>query len=243
MTEDPPKRSKVERLAVACALVPGVRAGAEAASRRLIHRVGNDGKTVGYIDGLSYQKAILARAQIEFDVQLDVRPKKVMCTQCGRPIEVAVSGVPRKKCDDCYHGRCIDCGTLRAGASRGAKHERCFECLRKSWVQAQRYCTCGTRLEARAKTGTCRPCTMQSVAAKGRTEGAKGACVACGGQTSRLFLTRCHGCNLQSRRKTHCKRGHEMSEDNIVRDQSGKRKGCRECSRARARDQQKRAAA
>ena len=97
-------RSKAERLAVAGAIAPVVRQNAEKLARRRVRlwnqQTGEDG---AFVSGLEAQKGIQATAEIEFDVQPQVRPKEVICTKCGRLFRASVSknGYVQKTCLGC----------------------------------------------------------------------------------------------------------------------------------------------
>ena len=89
--------SRAERLALAGAVAPTLRAAQE----RRIARVDADGNVVGYTTHKRLAESLLARQQIEIAVVEGVRPKTVMCEVCGLPAKVLKMGVVSKG-----HSRC-----------------------------------------------------------------------------------------------------------------------------------------
>ena len=90
--------SRAERLALAGAVAPTLRAAQE----RRIARVDADGNVVGYTTHKRLAESLLARQQIEIAVVEGVRPKTVMCEVCGLPAKVLKVGAVSKG-----HSRCM----------------------------------------------------------------------------------------------------------------------------------------
>lgn len=145
MSDDGEKMNKAERLAVAGAVAPYVREAAERTSQRRValynqHSPGQE--TTRYASLLDVQKGVLERAKIEIEVQPDVkRPKRTICTKCGKLAKPAykVGRVP-KLCDACRGDSCQDCG-VRLHVHRGG---RCPDCAAKAKTLCSTLCsTCG----------------------------------------------------------------------------------------------------
>lgn len=127
MTEE--LTTKAEKLALTGAVAGTLRANASTAKRRRVALVNADGEVTGYTDLATVQEALLAKHALEIEVQPDIRPTEVICEGCGKPIVVKHSGKPRKKCDACLNGKCVDCGKVRKARSRtdveGLRCQRC----------------------------------------------------------------------------------------------------------------------
>lgn len=94
--------SRAAKLAIACQTVPTLRNGRV---RRIVHRVGADGRVVGTIDSLTMAERIHARAGIEFDVVDGARPELSQC-KCGTWFAQAPDGPLLVLCDTCADPRC-----------------------------------------------------------------------------------------------------------------------------------------
>lgn len=107
-------RNKAERLAVAGAIAPSLRAQSDKLARRRISVEDKNGNVTGYISGAEFQKRLLERAKIELDVTGGKRPKNVFCGECGAVIPVAKRGYPARVCKKCRS--CSDCGVELSAA-------------------------------------------------------------------------------------------------------------------------------
>src|SRR5690348_3965150 len=88
----PEKWNKAERLAVAGALAPNLRANSDRLSRRVVHTWNQQtGEVTRHLTGVEAVEGILRTAEIEFDVRDGARPKNVVCEFCGRVVRVAKS--------------------------------------------------------------------------------------------------------------------------------------------------------
>ena len=115
--------SRAERLALAGAVAPTLRAAQE----RRIARVDADGNVVGYTTHKRLAESLLARQQIEIAVVEGVRPKTVMCEVCGLPAKVTKMGPitkGHKRCRDREHSR-------RCNEQRKVNPERAREWTRE----------------------------------------------------------------------------------------------------------------
>jgi hypothetical protein len=86
------KWNKAERLAVASAVAPLLRSQGERALARRVARVDKDGKVVGYTTLAEVQKSLLRRREIELETVKGVRPKAVICENCGKDVPVKRKG-------------------------------------------------------------------------------------------------------------------------------------------------------
>lgn len=103
------KMNKAERLAIAGAVAPYVREGAEKNRQRRVALVDKDGNVTGYTTLADAQKAILERAKIEIAVVEGNRPEKTICTVCGCVMRTC----PQDRlylCSKCKAPPCEACG-------------------------------------------------------------------------------------------------------------------------------------
>lgn len=88
--------NKAQRLAVAGVVAPHLREQSDKAAKRRVARVDKDGNVVGYTTLAEVQRALLERQKIELEVIDGVRPKEIVCAQCGRADRVARTGKLQK---------------------------------------------------------------------------------------------------------------------------------------------------
>jgi hypothetical protein len=169
MTEGP--RNKAERLAIAGAVAPSVRAGAASARERRVGRLDSDGNVVGYTTLAEVQRALLERDRIEFDVDAE-RPARLVCPECGGLMVAKRKGKERRRCDACTHPRCLTCGKrARSIKNQGTRETYvCWSCTAKSLrasAKAPTYATCSDcgAQKARSSGQRCRPCASAAMAA------------------------------------------------------------------------------
>lgn len=109
MTRDPEEpeedtvqpMNKAQRLAVACVVAPTLRALSARAALRRVAKVDKNDKVVGYTTLAEVQKALLLARSIELETQEGVRPKQVICRNCGKCIPVGRGHLPRVCRDGC----------------------------------------------------------------------------------------------------------------------------------------------
>lgn len=83
---------KAERLAIAAAVAPSLRAAPEAVRTRRVAIVDKDGNVVGYRALADVQKEILKARAIELEVQDGERAKTKLCERCGNPLQQRGAG-------------------------------------------------------------------------------------------------------------------------------------------------------
>lgn len=147
-------RNKAERLAVAGAVAPSLRSGAERAKARRIARE-KDGKVVGYTTLADVQRSLLERHKIEIAVTDGKRPKALICERCGLPFPPARKGPPARYCKKCHTAECDDCGAELSGsvltpsaAAQRVGPPRCAACTKERRANLPTFhCPqCGCRL-------------------------------------------------------------------------------------------------
>lgn len=130
---DKERLSKVTRLAIAGAVAPRLRS--KIPGRRRIHVVGADGEVVRSITDVELASGMLARGNIEFQVDDPERGLPTFtCAGCGRVTSRKAQGAGAKFCIECRNGKCSDCGgllpsesTAREARKRG-REPRCQPC-------------------------------------------------------------------------------------------------------------------
>lgn len=166
-----PKWNKVTKLAVAAEVAPVVRAQAETALTRRVARVDEDGNVLGYVTVTDLQKSLLRRHEIEIEVIQGVRPKAVLCKQCGKPVQVEVRrGRLPETCAACRNPPCVTCGV--PVVKQYGKSARCVDCYKKERLaKAKPKTLCidcqkpvaGVRPSSHDKPVRCRDCYRASV--------------------------------------------------------------------------------
>jgi hypothetical protein len=95
--------NKATRLAVAGVIAPVLRSSTDVALRR-VGKLDAKGNVVGYTTLGEVQKALLLERQIELSTADGVRPKEVMCRNCGKDVSVLAKGTPPLVCrEGCDH--------------------------------------------------------------------------------------------------------------------------------------------
>lgn len=126
--------NKAQRLTLAAAVAPALRMQSDKARQRRVAVTDKDGKVVRYISWADYQALVLKRAGIELDVAEGVRPRSVLCRDCGALVRVEPGKRVPMRCRACRSANCSDCGgDLPAWAvanvrRRGGAPARCSEC-------------------------------------------------------------------------------------------------------------------
>lgn len=131
--------SKNERLIVAAAIAPVLRAMPAEKGNRRVAVVDKSGKVVGYRTLKEIQAKLLEAERIAIEVSDGVRPKEAPCCGCGVPVKLVVKGGkgPRAVCPRCQ--LCV-CG-VKLGRSayaparvrqRGGRRPMCRTCQVKS---------------------------------------------------------------------------------------------------------------
>lgn len=160
---------KIDRLNVAGAVAPMLRQRAGAG--RKITVVDKDGRPVRVTDDVEVAKSLLARADVEFDVQPNKSHPLRKCKECDLPfVFVGKKGGARRLCEKCRNARvtCRECGgpvPRAAGihAIRAGHLPRCRRCFSESGEQlaiakgARRGVT-SAAWERAAKESNCREC-------------------------------------------------------------------------------------
>lgn len=124
-------KSKAERLAVASAIAPVLRATSEATKRRRVAVVDAEGNVVGYRTLAEVQEKLLEAKKLELEVDDGVRPKELMCRQCGSIFIIGSRGPQPGLCNGCKRGRCVQCKRVRPSRPQDGKpNELCAGCLR-----------------------------------------------------------------------------------------------------------------
>lgn len=137
MSDLPPdEMNKAQRLVLAGAVAPSLRGASEKTKNRRVGRVDAEGRVVGYTTLGEVQKALLLERQIELEPADGVRPKEVVCTNCGRTILIHTSGTIPRVCprgcdlrcatDDCQNT--VTVSTARAAARLGKGRGKCVHC-------------------------------------------------------------------------------------------------------------------
>jgi len=80
--------NKAQRLLVAGTIAPSLRRASQDVKARKVGLLDSEGRVVGYTTLAHVQEALLRERHIELDVVEGVRPKKTMCKNCGKTIEV-----------------------------------------------------------------------------------------------------------------------------------------------------------
>ena len=187
--------SKAERLMVAGSVAPSLRSTVDKNQFRRVTVVDrNDpSKIVGYTTLSKVQEAALETAKIEIAVDDGVRPKKIICRQCGKLASVSPKGVIPTLCLKCFRPKCILCGSKLSCPSA----TRCLECTHIERAKSAPKCPkCGLRtnmwntkgcsrclqLKERLRCSVCND-VMSKVAgtpgAIARRNGAPPKCIAC----------------------------------------------------------------
>lgn len=129
MTDDG-RMCKAERLALAGAIAPVLRASAKKARRIAV--VDKDGNVTGYRTLGEVQEALLAAKKIELEVEESVRPPDRLCESCGLyfRIPMKVGGIPRF-CSKCTRsgqmgGHCAEAGCNNLIQKRAKICRVCF---------------------------------------------------------------------------------------------------------------------
>lgn len=226
MLADEPRMNKVERLAVAGAVAPSLREGAESSSRRRVARVDAEGNVVGYTTLAEVQKAILARHQIELSVQPDSRPTHAVCARDGRLFRVPKKGNTPKYCEKCREAKCRLCGKdIASGAARkrcreGLPPGTCFACRKSRLVcvdcssELPKGSGAPSRVAARAgQPPRCRRCSYKLFVGRSRADRKPPPICHCGATLSRSVLLpskaaarggaapRCKSCVAKARKR------------------------------------------
>ncbi len=131
MTDDE-RWTKAERLAVAGALAPHLRDQGGRSTRR-VALTDKDGNVTGYTTLAEVQKSLLRAREIELDVQDGVRPKVVLCQNCGKDVPVLTPGGSLPKVCNRKGG----CHGQRKCCRRGCQSEPPVSAFKASAVKAR----------------------------------------------------------------------------------------------------------
>ena len=145
---------KVERLQVAGAVAPSLRVSAAKNRLRRVTVVDRNDptKVVGYTTLAQVQESALEAVKIEISVDDGIRPKKVICSRCGRLISVPRDGHIPGICKVCLHPACLSCGKkiTRGGYSDS---KRCRPCHFENIALVRIKCVdCGNEM---SKSASC----------------------------------------------------------------------------------------
>ncbi len=172
--------NKAQRLVVAGAVAPVIRRDADRLRRRVVNVFNQQtGETVAQVDGVVAVRGILATANIEFEVQPDVRPKEIICEECGRVFQNYRHGLNARHCVACRTQDCAGCGKP---LSKFCPSGRCKPCLDESRTKPRLRCVdCEAELSmnchrkrrtARGLPARCKPCASRA-SAQARAESLK----------------------------------------------------------------------
>lgn len=126
--------NKVDRLVVAGAIAPFMRAAYDIAKRRRVHLENSNRQVVGHSTWAEVWQALLRRHQVEIEVQSGYRPKDAICRRCGRlnQCQRHASVI----CEACRSLCCADCGKRLPKSSgwRSVLVLRCKSCSRRARI-------------------------------------------------------------------------------------------------------------
>lgn len=138
--------NRADRLALAAVEAPILRSASEKTLARRVGLVDKDGNVVGYTSGREALKALAKAHDLEHVVDDGVRPREVVCQNCGKTVKVGKAG---KVPSVCLKGCVRTCATrgctndigihaAREGA-RERRSVRCKSCIgRASMTREQR---------------------------------------------------------------------------------------------------------
>lgn len=178
---------KAERLAVAAAVAPSLRAAPEEVRTRRVAIVDKDGNVVGYRALVDVQKEILKARAIELEVQPDTRPKTVVCVGCGKVVRTKPIGRLPERCQACVRGKCTKCGKVLA-VGRTRPSSKCRGCAGIAKRKPSVCAVCGKAIARvrKSKQSSVRRC-LECVR---RAKKPDNRCMDCGARIARVS-TRC----------------------------------------------------
>lgn len=219
----PEELTEAQRLALAAAVAPSIRRGSEVTkARRVTLYDPETGKVTGYSTLAEVQAALLREREIELAVIDGVRPKEVVCPNCGKTIRIGPVGrLPIT---------CIGGCDLRCSSD---------ECRNKINPQT-------ARINARqGKPNVCRKCVCGVARPLPTCSDCAGTLTRTADWQHRIRLgstepLRCASCARKARKlkpRPTCSCGKGLSRDALrsARVKSGKQPMCSDCYRGEAR--------
>lgn len=189
---------RLEALAIASYVAPRMRSAPEAKRKRRIKRLDKDGNVVGETTIEEIQKALLAKREIEFDVQDGVRPKSIAC-KCGRVFSPKKSGPIPFCCNACRDVKCLDCHTQINVKAWRTGTRRCVPCSTKLRRHDRPKCLdCGKELyKGAASKGSVRCALHSRLFIKQRAAENRPKCIECHKPLVNERAKRCKSCNMR----------------------------------------------